>query len=351
MERERIDELLESVGMAEIMDCLVLQNYATGKHIKFKPRLSMIQKKITEDERLRFEEWVNERYISWYKFWQLPTNRVQLQVQIVEIGAYYQRYIQKLFGMSPDLLRPNIHTLMGPIADLVIKRVGAHIPLKDYFQLRILSNTILPDAYKDWFKQGLEVGVTKAAIDYEESLDNFLAIRTINYMPLSIFGFMEVLKLEGVKDPLWFEEFFNAPTFYYRTLDERIARAVILEDIAKQGYDTKEAARRNQLIEDFLKISTKDVTFRKLKPELVGEDTIRWRMVGTEGYILTTFGRNYILAYERDEERVVVMNRPKYAINLAQYGTAVKNLHTKFGSAATLIGILVENARLKRQNK
>lgn len=343
----RIDELFENLGMVEIMDCIVLQGYNAGQYLKIKPNRVMIHRGLTEDERLQVETWVNDDYAEWYRLWQAVENRTQLQIQVVEIGAYYQRYIQSLFGMTPDLLRDDVHQLFGKVAGLVLKTVGSRLKIKDYFKLTLIKNTVLPDSLKDWFKQGLYLGITHASYDYDDAIRNFKECKKIDYMRLSIFGFMERLKLEGIKDPLWFEEFFNSPTFTYRTLDAKVSRRVILDIIGRQGKDSKEIRRRNQLLEDALLLSGKNPMFSQVKPEIVGEDTIRWRVVKDGGYILTTFGKQYIIGYELNGVRDVVIATPNYSLTMQEYGKAVRNLYTKFQVGAPLVAILIENSRLK----
>lgn len=346
MTKDRLDKLLLSTGMSELMDIITLRKYSEPGYVNVKPTRQMVRVNVQDWELEELRKYIDEDYTTWYRLWQMPQDRLQLENQIIEIGSYYQRVIQHYLGMAPDLLRDDSHQIMGRVAQLTLDRVGERMSYKDYFKLRVLTNTVLPDLYKEYFKKGLRVGTSKAGQKYEQAYRNLLEKARVDFNGLDIFGFIDKVTYEGVKDPLWLDHFFKDPTFTMRTIDVEKAKMTFIQEVQIRGLKASETERRNQLMQDYIMMTTKDTRFGMITAELVGYDTIRWVGRSHNFSLLTTFGANRIVALETDLHRDIILNKADYACSLKDMGEVIKRLHTRIGKDAFLIGILVASARL-----
>lgn len=351
MQRERIQQVFGDMSMSDLLGMVQLKGYSEKGYVRMVYTPHLEGHKVTKVEIDTLTEWLDEDYVDWYRLWQAPKTKEHLQNNIIEIGSYYQKYIQQIFGMTPDLLREDAHMIMGEIAQLVLTRVGDRVDVKDYFKLCIISNTYIPERLAETFKTGLWLGAVTSGTQYHIAYQSLLKRVNFNYMGLNIFSFVTKLMNEGIKDPSWLEEFFNSNAFNQRTIDRSKAKETVLHYIQGNGYDSNEDMRIQQLLSGYVLLVKNEPSFRMLTLTKIDNNTIKFQFVNQKNTsIIVNFGKRRIIAIEKADSRMVVLNEPAYDCSLKKMGETIQRMKTVLGGEAQLVGIMVGKSTLKTKS-
>lgn len=351
MKRERVQAIFGDMSMANLLGMVQLKGYSEKGYVRLVYTPQLESHRVVKTEIDALAEWIDEDYVEWYRLWQAPKTKEQLKDNIIEIGAYYQRYIQTLFGMTPDLLREDAHMIMGEVAQLVLTRLGDTLSEKDYFKLTILSNTYIPERLAETFKTGLWLGVVTSGAQYQNAYQALLKRVNFNYMGLNIFSFITKLMNEGVKDPLWLTDFLESNAFRQRTIDYPKAKETFLGFIHRNGYDPNECMRVEQILRGYTLLVKNEPAFRMLTLTKIDSNTIKFQFVNQENTsIIVTFGKRRVIAVEKADKRMVILNEPAYDCTLKKMGETIQRMRTVLGGEAQLVGLMVGKSTLKTKS-
>lgn len=351
MERDRIQVIFGKMSLADLLGMVQLKGYSEKGYVRLVYTPQLEKYRVSKAEIDTLTTWIDEDYVEWYRLWQAPKTKEQLNNNIIEIGSYYQKYIQSLFGMTPDLLRADAHMVMGDIAQLVLTRIGDKLTDKDYFKLTIMSNTYIPERLSETFKTGLWLGAVTSGVQYQNAYQSLLKRVNISYKGLNIFSFITKVLNEGIKDPTWLDDFLDSNAFRQRTIDYPKAKETFLEFIHTNGYDPSEGLRVEQLLRGYTLLVKNEPAFRMLTLTKIDNNTIKYQFVNQDNTsIIIHFGKRRIIAVEKADKRMIVLNEPAYDCTLKKMGDTITRMKTVLGGEAQLVGIMVGKSTLKTKS-
>ena len=350
MQRDRINLVFKDMSISDLLGAVQLKGYSEEGYVRLVYTPHFSNYRLTKDEMKTITKWVDEDYVEWYRLWQAPKNRDDLTDRIIEIGTYYQNYIQGLFGMAPDLLREDAHTIMGRVAGLVVERLDRRLSEKDLFKLLIISNTYLPDMLAEPFRTGLWLGTVTSEPKYAIAYQSLLQQTNFNYMGLNIFGFVTKVINEGVKDSTWLDGLFNTQSFKQRTINYDKAKDTISAYIHAHGYDEDEYSRVEQLLQGYEILAKNQPEFRRISLSKLDNNTVKFHFVDKKDTaVIVTFGKRRVVAFEKSGKKLVVLNEPSYDCSLKKMGETIMRAKTVLGAEAVMVGLMVSKSTHKTQ--
>lgn len=337
---ERINELLDGLSMYDFMQCVIKTTPSTEKFIRIKPNKELLKRGFIEPERKIIERWTNEKYIEWFKHWEIPEQLNQLQINLFKIGEYYKHFIQGYLGAIPDLLRENVYDIMPEISQMTLNLLGENIVGKEQFILTLLTNTQIPKNLSKPFMEGIRNVHLR---HYDQVVYDFIEGRLLDLQDKDIYAFGRALNLEGVRDPLWFKQYFESENFQMRVLNQLEAENTFLDYVINQEITEKGIKTRHQFLSKIESIRNHTNTLNKIVTTPVGKQSIRFHNQSLN--LLVSFEKDVIMSYTHETERNIIYKKPQYVVTNEEIAYVVKNLLPKLGKDVLVISVLLKNLR------
>src|SRR5699024_10335635 len=106
-----------------------------------------------------------------------------------------------------------------------------------------------------------------------------------------------------------------------------------------------------QLLSGYVLLVKNEPSFRMLTLTKIDNNTIKFQFVNQQNTsIIVNFGKRRIIAVEKADKRMVVLNEPAYDCSLKKMGDTIQRMKTVLGGEAQLVGLMVGKSTLKTKS-